>query len=152
MLSAREQVSAFLLDIDQWQRRLADFTLGLFMDFSFGEESTLVHQIILDSGNGLRVTLYHSIRIPDTDYVREASEFNVTATLAFSDSGCSVEALIEAHLEQPFGDTEPGVYTLYRSRDADLELDDALNALGRRVDEMCDIHDAPERLGFARST
>ncbi|CAM5410539.1 hypothetical protein [Streptomyces aurantiogriseus] len=149
-MSARQQVSAFLLDIDRYQKQLADFTLDLFVAFPFGEEATLVHQILIDSRNGLRVTLYHSIRIPDPDYAYEPGEFDFTATLAFSESGCDIETLIGASLECAVGAAAPGAYTIHRTRDSRLELDEALNTLGRRVDEMCEIRDAPERIGFVR--
>lgn len=149
-LSAEQHVSAFLLGIDLSQRRLSEFTFGLYQGFSFGEESTLAHQILLDSESGLHVTLYHSIRIPDADYKYEASEFGITATVAFSESGCSVEAVIDAHLECDFGDSAPGMYTIHRTQDVGLDLGDALSVLGQRVDQICEMHDAPERVGFTR--
>ncbi|MEW2139886.1 hypothetical protein AB0892_25430 [Streptomyces sp. NPDC005409] len=96
------------------------------------------------------MTLYQSIRIPDSYHEQECSEFNLTATLVVDGDHCSVETLVEAHLEQQLGETPPGVHTLHRTRDAKLNLADALLALRERVDRMCELRDTPERIGISR--
>ncbi|MGI5252162.1 hypothetical protein [Actinacidiphila glaucinigra] len=100
----------------------------------------------------MAITLYHSVRIPDDDNEFEASEFRLTATLVISGRACSVETVVDAHLEREFGQVAPGAYTLFRTEDFDLDLDSALGVLRRRVEEMCGMHDAPERLGFSRES
>ncbi|MFE1826814.1 hypothetical protein [Streptomyces yangpuensis] len=96
------------------------------------------------------MTLYQSIRIPDSRHEHESSEFNLTATLTIEGHSCSVETGVEAHLEQKFDETPPGVHTLYRTRDADLDLDVAMLILRERVDQMCRLRDIPARIGILR--
>jgi len=104
----------------------------------------------LGSQLGTGVTLYHSIRIPASDGEREASELNFTAALTISGSTCSVEARVRAFLESEVSDITSGEYDLFRTQDDGLGLDASLNVLERRVGEMCQLVDAPERVGFAR--
>ncbi|MFE2130507.1 hypothetical protein [Streptomyces amritsarensis] len=144
-----QHVSAFLREIYHCQERLGNFALALYLNFTFGEDASLIPQVLLRD-HGQTVTLYQSIRIPDSQHEHECSEFNLTATLTVDNHDCTVETLVVAHLEQQFGETSPGIHTLHQTRDADLNLDGALLSLRARVDEMCELHDAPERIGFLR--
>lgn len=150
---AEQKFARVLLSLDRFQRQLDAFMLGCYLACDFGDdgESTLSPQVRLDVVDGApRVTLDHAITWMDPTRDPEPNEYRLAVTLAFTEAGITVEALVRLDLERDMGDWPAGVHTPYRRHAEGLGIDCALAFVEARVGELCRRYDDAARLGLAR--
>lgn len=159
MPTAEQQFAGFLLSLDRFQKRLAEFMLGAYLAFDFsgdsedgeGGETQLSPQVLLDVVDGTpQVTLHHAITWLDPTRDQEVSEYRLAVTLAFTGAGITVEAFVRLDLERDMGEWPAGVHVPYRRRAEGLDLDEAVAFVEERVEELCRRHEDATRLGLAR--
>lgn len=156
MPTAEEQFAGFLLSLDRFQKRLAEFMLGRFLSFDFSgdrtdDETELLPQVLLDAVDGVpQVTLHHGITWLDLTRDQEPHEYRLAVILAFTGAGITVEAFVRLDLERDMGEWPAGVHVPYRERAEGLDLDEAVAYVEARVEEMCRRHEDAARLGLAR--
>ncbi|MFG2132268.1 hypothetical protein ACGFNV_31265 [Streptomyces sp. NPDC048751] len=154
-----EKLARFLLSLDRFQKQLAEFMLGRYLEFDFsgdsGEEdeseTALLPQVLLDVVDGTpEVTLHHGITWMDLTRDLEPNEYRLAVTLAFTEAGITAEALVRLDLERDMGEWPAGVHTPYRRHAEGLDLDEALAFVEARVGELCRRYDDAARLGLVR--
>ncbi|MEU5099021.1 hypothetical protein [Streptomyces sp. NPDC020996] len=155
--SVEQWFAGFLLSLDRFQKKLAEFMLGRYLEHDFGSnsggggETTLVPQVLLDVVDGTpRITLHHVITWMDLARDQEPNEYRLAVILAFAEAGITVEAYVRLDLERDLGEWPAGVHLPYRRHAEGLGLDDALIFVEARVEEMCRRYDDVARLGLVR--
>lgn len=154
---AEQQFTRFLLSLDRFQKQLDAFMLGRYLEFHFGgdsgseNETVLLPQVLLDVVDGTpQVTLHHGITWMDLTRDPEPNEYRLAVTLAFTEAGITVEALVRLDLERDMGEWPAGVHTPYRRRADGLGLDEALAFVEARVGELCQRYDDANGLGLSQ--
>ncbi|MFF7257964.1 hypothetical protein [Streptomyces microflavus] len=144
-----ESVALLLTRMQRLQKQLEDFTSQLRIAYDFGNDSGLVHDIVIEKHDvGPEVRLHHVFGFfaeADSD----VSELRFSAGLTITLAGCSVEAMVGVDLERPLGEFGAGVHTLHIERIDHLSLMDALSRLEDQVTALCTADDVPNRLGLA---
>ncbi|MFJ1589479.1 hypothetical protein ACIOD0_04375 [Kitasatospora albolonga] len=129
-------------------RQLNDFTARLHIAHDFGDDSGLVHAVLIEehaAGPGLRLShCFGFFAEGDTDI----SELRFSAGVTITSAGYTVEATVDADLERPLGEFAAAVHTLYSERIGRLSLTDALRCLEEQVAVLCTMDGIPGRLGF----
>ncbi|MGW3292027.1 hypothetical protein ACWDR3_46160 [Streptomyces sp. NPDC001002] len=157
MTSVEQQFAGFLLSLDRFQKQLAEFMLGRYLEYDFGsnsggeDETTLVPQVLLDVVDGTpQVTLHHGITWMDLARDSEPNEYRLAVVLAFTEAGITAEAYVRLDLERDTGEWPAGVHTPYRRHGEGPDLDGALAFVETSVEELCHRHEDAARLGLAR--
>lgn len=144
-----ESVALLLTRMHRLQKQLEDFTSQLHIAYDFGNDSGLVHDIVIEKHDaGPEVRLHHLFGFfaeGDSD----VSELRFSAGLTITSAGCIAEAMVDVDLERPLGEFGVGVHTLHVERIDHLSLMDALSRLEEQVAALCAADDVPNRLGLA---
>ncbi|MFH9617108.1 hypothetical protein ACH4MM_25870 [Streptomyces pratensis] len=128
--------------------RLGDFATQLYIAYDFGDESGLVHAILIEeraAGPELR-TCHRFGFFAEGD--SDVSELRFSAGVTIASTGCIVEAMVDVDLERPLGEFGADVHALDLERIDQLSPRDALSHLEEQVTALCTMGDVPNRLGF----
>ncbi|MDH6215889.1 hypothetical protein [Streptomyces pseudovenezuelae] len=156
MTFTEQRFAGFLLSLDRFQKQLAEFMLGRYLEYGFGsnsggeDETTVVPQVLLDVVDGTpQVTLHHGITWMVLARDPEPNEYRLAVVLAFTEAGITVEAYVRLALERDTGEWPAGVPTPYRRHGEGLDIDEALAFAVARVEERCWRHEDAARGGLA---
>ncbi|XMN08155.1 hypothetical protein ACK8N7_19975 [Streptomyces griseobrunneus] len=143
-----ESAALLLTTMHRLQKQLEDSTSQLYIAYDFGNESGLVHDILIEKHDaGPEMRLHHCFGFfaeGDSD----VSELRFSAGLTITSAGCSVEAMVDVDLARPLGEFGAGAHTLLVDRIHQLSLMDALSRLEEQVTALCTADDVPNRLGL----
>ncbi|MFF5922089.1 hypothetical protein ACFY8C_27710 [Streptomyces flavochromogenes] len=143
-----ESTALLLTVMYRLHKKLGDFTTQLYVAHTFGDDSGLVHDIVIERhAAGPELRLYHRFSF-FAEGDAEVSELRFSAGVTMTSAGCIVEATVDVYLERPFGEFGADVHTLYFERIDQLSLTDALSCLEEQVTALCTMGDIPNRLGF----
>ncbi|GAB3072748.1 hypothetical protein [Micromonospora schwarzwaldensis] len=151
---SREQVAMDLLALlRRCERAIEDYAIDLGIRYDFGEESSFHPHLDLTGGTAAcrRADLRGSITMPVAGEVAVDNDIVLRVGLEFTRTGCSIDSAIEAHLNTPMGERQPGSYILYQRSDRGLSFSDLAQTVEEHFAMLRGAPDFPDSLGIPRT-